>query len=375
MRFFTQPGRLGIVCVVALWGSAIPAAAQLQLSSDRSKAQPPKISRTELQFELLTAGRGNTALAAQEWGRIFQGLGVPLRIRPAILDDKPEIDEQRLGTIRRVVVIGVLTSDSRIAFPGGHRFSQAETAQLAEWIRELKTYGAQGAPEGKPAFGLNETQFSEVYAALSQPVANEVRDLELEAAMAKLELPKKYPLRFTTTAEDQLRNGPDRFPVRETLKGFSKGTALAALLNEYGLGFRPLRTPSGSIEIVVHSFAETDDRWPVGWPPDPEKPRLQIAPNLFKIVPVELEEVPLQDVLDAVSKAADIPILIDYHRLETKGVDLRKLKVSYPARKTMWSLLLKSVTTPNLLTRELLVDEAGRGFVWVTTLEVERLRR
>ena len=37
------------------------------------------------------------------------------------------------------------------------------------------------------------------------------------------------------------------------------------LLNEYGLGFRPVRTPSGKIEIAVFPLQKTTEVWPVGW--------------------------------------------------------------------------------------------------------------
>ena len=63
-----------------------------------------------------------------------------------------------------------------------------------------------------------------------------------------------------------------------------------------------------------------------------------------------------------------MPIHLDHFDIEAHGIDVDKIVISYPAKKTSWSLLLRSITTPYKLTRKFRVDEKGRPFVWVTPL-------
>ena len=67
---------------------------------------------------------------------------------------------------------------------------------------------------------------------------------------------------------------------------------------------------------------------------------------MFEFIPVELEDVKLLDVFDAVSVKTEVPIYIDHYRIEAKPIDLANLRVSHPSRQTTWGLLLKRVTNP-----------------------------
>ena len=357
-----------IICALALirlgdvtdLASAPPVPSSLRDSS--------KVPTTEIEFELLSGSNVGSGLSAQEWGREFQKLGVSLRIRMPVLDDHPEVREQKFGTIRRVTVIGQLEASGRIVFPG-RSFRLSETPRLAEWIRELRTYGAQGSPSGKPAFGLSPNQFQEVYSALSAPVAAEVRGQAFREAIASFGLPEEYPLRLSAAAEDWLRTHGNNRGSLQSLQGFSVGTALAIVLNEFGLGFRPLRTPSGTIELDVEPLETLADSWPVGWKLPDDASRLELAPKLFKLHPMELNNVPLADVMKAASAATDVPVLIDRYRIAAQGLDIDSVRVSFPPRQASWSSVLGGVTNPKKLARRLLLDEAGRPFLWITTLQ------
>ena len=92
------------------------------------------------------------------------------------------------------------------------------------------------------------------------------------------------------------------------------------------------------------------------------------------MVPIELADVELSDVLTAISELAETPILIDYAELEARQIDLEKIKVSFPRKMTTWSLALRQLVVPKRLTRELWQDEAGRVFVWITTTRAGRAK-
>ncbi len=360
--WWTAVGRkaVGAVSVLALtfWSG---------LSLGQVPTASSDVPFTEVYVELLARGSAAASVAARQWADVFQQLNVPVRIRPPILDDKPEVKEQRFGRIRRVTAIGELDRTGKITFPD-HTFTLQEVDRLTEWIRELRTYGALGSPEGKPLFGLSRAQFHDLLLALSERVEAAPAGKPLREALAALPLPKTYPLRFSVSAErwlEQHGEGESSQPV----EGLAVGTALAAVLNEFGLGFRPWRTPAGAVELRVEPLDEEHDHWPVGWDVPPETPRLKLSRELFRLRPVQLQDVPLTELLQRISTQADVPILLDRHRIEKEGLDLDQIRVTVAGRQMTWSSLLRTATVPHKLNRVFRLDETGRLLVWVTTLQ------
>jgi hypothetical protein len=328
---------------------------------------------SQVSVELIFDARFGVGLHAQEWSQEFQRLGYPVRIRRGIAGDKPELKETTLGGERRVTAIGQLDRAGDLIFPE-RRFSRSDAGQLGEWLEELDKYGVQGAPNGQPVWGLDETQFGALYAALSRKVGTELEGLPLRDAVARIGLPDTYPVRFTSKAETWLASEYSGQPkIRQSVEGLSIGTALAMLVGDYGLGFRPQRQPDGSIELVVDPLKEKTSVWPVGW--EPKESRQRTFPTLFELVPVDLDDVKLTDLLHAVSVKTGVPMHFDHYRIEASGIKLDEIVVQYPPRTTSWSLLLSGVTYPHRLTRELRIDERGQAFVWITTLKIGRLGR
>ena len=330
-------------------------------------------SNTKVSVELIFDAQSGVGLHAQEWNREFERLGYPVRIRRGIAGDKPEVRERTLGTERTVTAIGQLDRTGQLIFPE-RRFSRADAGKLGEWLQELETYGAQGTPAGEPVWGLDETQFGALYSALSRKVDADLEGLRLREAVARLGLPESYPVRFTAEAEAWLASEyPGDSKFRQSLAGLSTGTALAVLVGDYGLGFRPERQPDGSIALAVDPLKDAEDAWPVGW--EPKESRQKTFPALFELVPVDLDGVKLTDLIHAVSVKTGVPIVFDHYRIEASDIELDKIVVEHPPRTTSWSLLLRAVTYPHRLTRELRVDERGQPFVWITTLKIGRLGR
>jgi hypothetical protein len=236
---------------------------------------------------------------------------------------------------------------------------------LKEWVDELKLYGAQGAPEGQPVWGLSEPQFNELFAALSRPIPADAEGQTVQTAIDQMGLPQAHPVRFHSTALKHLGGMESVPPVRQRLAGMSVGTGLAALLADYGLGFRPLRNPSGEIELVVQPLDDISDAWPVGWEPEDDSRRDKVAPALFKMVPVKFDDVPLQDVLDAISQATQTPIIVDHYATARQGIDLNTLTLSYPAKRTAWIIVINSAAARNRMVQKLRVDERGNPFVHI----------
>ncbi|MCH7686461.1 MAG: hypothetical protein IH899_07240 [Planctomycetes bacterium] len=375
-----------ILVFLSLWSSLVGvgfAAAQIQtvrpgLNSPFSRVLDAKqekyVGKTIVSIEILTGSSG-LVLKLNQWRTVFQKLGVSVRVRQVVLNEKPETRERKQGPLRFVKVVGWLDRSGKLIF-ASHSFSLDEGEKLKEWIDELKAYGAEGSPEGKPAWGLTKTVFIAINKTLSEPVNDETSGLPLETAIAKLELSKQYPLRFSLDARNRLGElTVQKRSVHQNVKTLSKGTSLAILLREQGFGFRPLRTPSGSIELVVEPFSKTTDLWPVGWPLPETLPRFKAFPSLFKITPIEFKDLQLTDLLDSVSAKTGHMIILDRDHLMQKGIDADKLLVSFPYRKISWALMLRRVTAPHHLRREYRLDERGRPFIWITTLELRASRK
>lgn len=351
-----------------------------QISGLRNQRKTPRATRssagrneiTSLSFVLLV-GRQGVGLRAQQWGRVFEKLNISVRIRRGTPADKIDTKETKTGRFRRVTVTGKLDRNGRLVF-NDRSFTLKETDKLKDWVSELKAYGAQGAPDGKPLWGLSKAQFGEVYTGLSKVVETKVRGQALKTAVGAMKGPAKFPVRFSAAAENWLKNRFTTQPkVRHRVEGHSFGTALAMVLYDFRLGFRPLRTPRGGIELVVDPMATTPDVWPVGW--EPKTLRSKIAPKLYKMVPVELKDVQLTDVLHAVSARTGVPVHLDYYGIAAAGIDVDKLKVSYARRKASWSVLVRGVTVPHKLTRKFRIDEQGRPFLWIQPIVSTRRTR
>lgn len=335
-----------------------PKRTEITEPTDSSK---PRVTIVELKLFANTDGGG---LHSQQWSKLLEPMDVSVQIQRPTVNDKPEVRERNVGTIRYVTAVGTLDRGGRLSFPG-RTFEQGDGAKLREWIDELKTYGAQGTPDGQPNWGLSKDQFNLLYSSLLKPVEAETIDLPVAEAISKLPLPAKFPVKFSQAASAQLRLLGPKANVRQDVRGFTASTALAIILNDCSLGFRPNRTPADGLELVVEPIEQRKDLWPVGWPL--QKQRLKAAPKLFAMTPIELDQVPLTDLLTTVAELTETPVMIDNYEIEKAKIDLSKLDVSFKRASTSWSVALKTMVIPKKLSREIWQDEAGRTFVWITT--------
>ncbi len=306
----------------------------------------------------------------QEWGRFFQSIGISAQLRQGLIGEKPATTESTRGTIRTVTIVGRLDPRGKVLF-FDRTYTPADREKVKEWIEELKIYGAQGSPEGKPTWGLNKEQFEALFESLGKPTAESCKGLSLNEMLAGRDWKGEgqYPVRLHTSTETILSALTTEHRIRIDPVGLSRGTALAILLEDAGLGFRPQRTPSGNIELTIYPLSAIKDPWPMGWPPDPVQPRNEIAPGYFKNGQVDFEGQPLDIVLAACSERAEIPILIDYPKCEARKVRPAEVLVSHPPRKLAYALVVNSVVHQAKLTAVLKLDESGKAFVHVMPFE------
>jgi hypothetical protein len=341
--------------------------AQTDPQSGDLTGTPPGGIDTRITVEVFTGEQG-VGLQAQRWASAFERAAVNLRIRQGMPGDKLSIREKQYGKLREVFVVGRLETNGSLSFPG-HVFKLSETSALGEWLAELKSYGSQGSPRGKALWGLSNDQFSALFRALGGPVEQEVADLPLEEALRGLGLPERFPFRLSYAAKRVAESAPPKLKSRLQLKGFSQGTALALLLSQYDLGFRPERTPGGKIELVGMVADNAESLWPAGWEHLEGASPVSIAPKLFEQTLVELKDQKLGDVLEAIGQKTNTPVLLDSAHIEARGLDVGSVSVTVEKRRYAWVSLLNHITSPSLLTAKICCDDARKPFVWVTPLK------
>lgn len=343
-----------IWAVLILWSIGVSAA---------TGQEPNPAAKTILDVEILLPAITGDPLLAQRWRQVFEKFDVGVRIRQPLPGDKAEVTESIRGTFRLVKIVGELDRQGRLIVPG-RTFTTEQTGPLKEWLNELQTFGAQGAPEGKPRWGLSETQFDRVLEQLQAPIATPVRGKTVAEALGQLPMAPGLSVKFHTSSSVLYEQGK-LSPVNEELTGLSCGTGLAFLLREIGLGYRPLRNPAGEIELMVQPLTAISDPWPVGWKVEDVVPRDQIVPGLFKMVTTGFENARLSDVLDAIEEKSGTIVLTDHAACAEKRIDLQAVVVNYPLKRTAWALLLRSAIGQARLSVQYLQDEAGTGFALV----------
>lgn len=357
-----------IAVITVLWTVRTAEAQRIQTQQPGKKSSAsirtaPRPMNGKVSVEFFT-GRQGVGLPAQEWAQAFEKIGRSVRIRPGRGEEQPEVRDDTIAGARRVTVIGKLEGNGQVVFPD-RTFNSDQVLELDAWLKELEEFGAQGDPDGQPLWGLNEQQFGEIYEALSEQVVEDVRDLPLDDAVATLQIAENHRIRWSNDAERVLRdvNAPVR-TVRQSLAGFSKGTALAIMLSERGLGFRPMRTPDSKIELIIEPVAPSLKLWPIGW--DPKLTPRETAPKLFELTNVELDSVPLTSVLDTISERAEVPIIFDYDAVQKKSIALNDVLVSHPAGRAVLNALVQRFVSKARMTSKLRIDELGHPFIWVT---------
>ena len=323
---------------------------------------------TIVEIEILSEDQGGDP-NAQKWGKVFEQLGAAVRVRFSG-DVKPGVTEKVRGPLRYVTAVGLLGRGSELSF-GATSFRLSETERVKEWLDEIKVYGAQGAPAGQPLWGLSRIQFAEVNDRMAKPLVAEAKGQSVKTLVKSLQNEDKLPVHLTSVTESWLGDAAHDRTISVSVAGFSTGTGLAIALNDIDLGLRPVRTPAGKIEYEILPLDRLSDPWPMGWEPDPATPRDQITPELFKKGVVGFEKSPLTEVLAAIETETGTPIIIDMRKSLARKIDVKSLKVSSPAKKTAWALVISACVRPSGLYNHYRQDEAGRGFMLIAPFEAK----
>jgi len=154
--------------------------------------------------------------------------------------------------------------------------------------------------------------------------------------------------------------------LQDELQGVSAGTALAVMLRPAGLVMTPERPPGGQLRYRITKPVEGRESWPIGWPL--EKKPVEVLPDLYEFINVEISDTPAQEAVDAIAERLKIPFLYDRNAMAWHEVDLAKVTATVPSKRSTYSLILQKVLGQAKLKPELKLDEAGKPFYWITMI-------
>ncbi len=355
---------LTVLCLLVM-GEQLLAQGRVTGTDPRSIGQRKLgVSRT-LQLEILMQPQPLYRVRAQEWGRILQELGYSPRFRAPEPGEKMRVEQEQERGRLVTRVVGGMTPTGAITI-GGRSYSIADKSALAKVLQNLKESGSSEA-DGDPRWSLSEQQFDEVRELMQVPMTGVVRISSLGPTLRSLGLPPDLPITYREDAyQKSLAAAPASAPDEIDLDGVSRGTALALLLAQYGLGFRPIMTRDGGYAVEVAIGGEADGLWPVGWRTQESTPDL--VPGYLRSIPFSLEDANVQTVLEAVAGHLELPLYEATFALAKADRVPDALVITRDKKMAPFQMLL-DVARIHELGFAVRADEAGRIFLWITTAE------
>ena len=329
--------------------------------------QPSPPPKQRLDIEVLIQSQPSFRVAAQDWGREFQTLGYSPRFRLPRPGDELRIEDSTLDDQPVVHVIGGMSKDGAIEF-ANRKFTLADLKPLAEFLDELATFGAGGRPETNPTWGLTNENLAELIAVMAEPIAAPITLDSPAVTLDSIGVPASIRLSYSEAARSiALGKRPDTAPESLDLTGVSRGTAIAIVLAQYGLGFRPQRNEAGTITLEVDVGDETSNLWPAGW--KTQESAGTVVPAWIKSIPVDLDEVEVSTITSAFAERLQVSYFASTHSLARSGIDLDVVTYTHRNSKVSPFRLLTAVGGKLHLGFDIRADEAGHVFLWVTTEE------
>lgn len=324
--------------------------------------------------ELTLIGQGQAAsLYFQEWSQALGRAGIRnVRIRSGSENDKPSMVTEGDADRPVYLVTGVITSRNELLLPGA-RFRRSDVGRIATWLKDLAESGPAAGRQVKSPLGLSGNDFVKIHRDLAAIVDYSTVGMTRRKVVGKIATQVSIPLRLDADAARELADEK----VEDELKGVSCGTALACVLRPADYAMTP-RLVGGQI---VYTVAKSDDTpvisnidqmsmatfksWPIGWTTD--KSDHDAVPALYESHNINVRNVPAATALAAIGKQLKIPILLDRKALAKYKIDPAKAVVTFPNRRTTYSLALRAMLFRAKLKFEVRYDDAGAPFLWVTT--------
>jgi hypothetical protein len=337
------------------------------LAVPSASADEPEPPRRTLDVEVLIQSQPSYRVRSQEWGRVFQDLGYSVKFREPRAGEAPRVEDLDRDDLLATRVVAAMAPDGSIRI-GKQKFDIESTKLLTQALAEIQLHGAKGPPDSSPTWGLTDAQFKEVTQLLGVPVENPVELQSSILAVESVGLPANMRMKFTEAARQQaLAQRPESAPESIALQGFAKGSAIAIVLAQYGLGFRPRYVAPGQYDMEIDRGNESNNLWPIGW--KPEQSFSEILPTYFRAIPFDVEDVEVSALVGAISSKIGVAHFSSAYALTAKGLNIDTLKYTRKDDRISPARLLTAVGDKMDLGFDVRVDEAGRMFLWITTAD------
>jgi hypothetical protein len=297
----------------------------------------------------------------QRWMRMLQEVGADRVVAKTRRTGTAKVDETETNGIRRINVQGFLAAD-RLTLPGG-KFRISDTGKIRDLLQKFRDDGKETTLAEKFNFGLTVSQLVSLSEKLAKPVEGSTKDKPISEVAA--EITQSTGIIFVREGRARAVLASDE-RVSQEYEGMAIGTALAAMIKPFGLVLEPAREQGQAVQVHFKAARDSKESWPVGR--KPKQSPVMVAPKLFQKMPIGIKNFPLDKVLNAFQKKAQMPMIFDDEVLAREGIDVAKTKVSINHKDgvlaSMISRLLRQ-SKPKMA-YELRADDAGQVFLWIT---------
>lgn len=273
----------------------------------------------------------------------------------------PSVEETIYGGSKITLVKGVI-NNRKIKLPK-KTFSITDKRGIKDYLTSLRADGAKTTLADKKAFGLTSEQLINVHSTLAGPVAGSTKGESSGSFLSQLirSLPQKTNL--SRSARSALKSDEK---VANEYKGLSTGTVLSIELRRHDLVVRPAPKQGRGVELEIVSTAEAPESWPQGWPS--KVAPVTTFPKLFEVTALQLNNIQLDSVLDAISRRLKIEFIVDPAAWGTKPVDLSSVKVTFNKPRASYFAAIGNILRQSKprLRHEIRLDENGEPFIWIT---------
>lgn len=338
-------------------------------SAVQAQAKTAEKGRAKIDIELVSDA-GFPAAETRAWYRLFTELKVDnLRIASDSAGEEPGIETTGKAPNVAYKVHGRLTADNRLVLPGGV-YSPRDRGRIKTWLDRLRKDGppkANGEGAGPAPFGLSADRLQAVRRDLAHTLDFSTKDLPLGEALTKTAKLLNRPLAIEPEVEITIAQADK---IGEELQGLAAGAALSYLVRPLGLAMAPRPNAKGEVEYAVSLPDGNREVWPIGW--KPAKRPTELVPAFYELSSVNIDDFPLDDVVQAIGGRIGAAVLYDRYSLELHGVDLHKTKVTVRSPRMSDQSALRQALGKARLKFELRVDEADRPLLWISSAKPAR---
>ena len=322
--------------------------------------QLPAQTRDRL-IELEVHSKPNTPLTQQhQWLEALSQVQADRVTTKTVRAPKTSVEETSFAGSTVVLVKGVITN-GKIKLPG-KTFSITDTRGIENYLQALRVDGTKTTLAPKKAFGLTAEQLVGIHAKLASPVNVNTIEQKSGALINRWigELP--LPTQLAPAAQAAIKSDE---AVGNNYQGLSIGTSLSIELRRHNLALRPSPKQGRGVGLEILPIRSAPESWPQGWPT--EAAPITAFPKLFEVTALQLNNIQLDSVLNAIQRRLKIEFIVDPAAHDGVKVDLSKVKVTYNKKRSSYAAAISSILAQSRpqLRYEIRLDENNKPFIWI----------